>query len=236
MTGAGSGIGRAVSGRLAADGANVLAVSRQPEGNAAGCLPASGSFRYFQCDLSDSSDLDLKISRILRETGVLDGVILCHGYGDFGSLEEFSASRIQQLVDTNLTSYAMILRLVVPRLKRQRQGDVVVIGSESAMSGGKRGAVYSAAKFGLRGLVQALRKECAPSHVRVSIINPGMVDTPFFDALDFAPGESPDNFLVSADVASAVCSVLEMRPGSVVDEINLSPLKTVIRNKPVRES
>ena len=233
VTGASSGIGQAVSSHLVGEGAHVFAVSRRPERDVAGPLCESGSFRYFQCDLSDFDDLNLKVARILQEASGLNGVVLCHGYGDFGSLEEFSASRIRKLVDTNLTSHAMILRLVVPGMKRQKQGDVVVIGSESARSGGRRGAVYSAAKFGLRGLVQALRKECAPSNVRVSIIHPGMVDTPFFDALDFAPGESPDNFLTATDVAAAVCYVLEMPLGTVMDEINLSPLKTVIRNKPV---
>ena len=103
------------------------------------------------------------------------------------------------------------------------------MGSEAALAGGKRGAVYSAAKFGLRGLAQALRQECAASGLRVSIINPGMVQTEFFNGLDFRPGEAPDNYILPDDVALAVQMILEARQGTVFDEINLSPQKKVIR-------
>ena len=103
------------------------------------------------------------------------------------------------------------------------------MGSEAARTGGKRGAVYSAAKFGLRGLAQSLRQECAASGVRVSIVNPGMVKTAFFDELDFQPGDAPDNYILPEDVARAVLAILETRTGTVVDEINLSPQKKVIR-------
>jgi len=103
------------------------------------------------------------------------------------------------------------------------------MGSEAALAGGKRGAIYSAAKFGLRGLAQALRQECAASGLRISIINPGMVKTGFFDELNFKPGDATDNYIMPEDVAGAVQLILESRAGTVFDEINLSPQKKVIR-------
>ena len=115
-------------------------------------------------------------------------------------------------------------------MKKRAAGDIVFMGSESARSGGKRGAVYSAAKFGLRGLAQSLRQECAASGIRVSIINPGMVKTAFFDELDFQHGDEVDNYILPEDVASAVLTIIEARAGTVFDEINLSPQKKVIRS------
>ena len=104
------------------------------------------------------------------------------------------------------------------------------------MMGGRRGAVYSATKFALRGLSQALRQECAGSGVRVCIINPGMVRTTFFSELEFEPGIAQENYLLPQDVADTLIHVLSLRQGSVVDEINLSPLKKVIRfKKPSKE-
>jgi NADP-dependent 3-hydroxy acid dehydrogenase YdfG len=123
----------------------------------------------------------------------------------------------------------MLVRAALPLLKRKSASNIIIIGSEAALSGGKKGAVYSATKFALRGLVQALRDECGRAGVSVTLINPGMTRTPFFDDLNFAPGEDPSNYIEPADVAAAVDYVLQQRVGTVTDEINLSPLRKVIR-------
>ena len=230
VTGASSGIGKATARMLLAEGANVVGISRSQCTGTEGQDEDSG-FTWLQCDLSDFEALNRKISSLLRKIGPLRGVILCHGFGDFGSLENFSVDRIRKLVDTNLTSCILVSRLVLPVMKRQEEGDLVFIGSESAMVGGKKGAVYCATKFGLRGFVQSLRSECAASGIRVSIVNPGPVDTGFFMDLDFGPGENRENFLEAGDVAEAVGAILRMPAGSVVDEVNLSPQTRVIRGK-----
>lgn len=184
-----------------------------------------------QCDLSDFNALDEVLGQTLNRLTNLDGVVLCHGFGDFGSLEEFSVARIKRQINTNLTSSILISRLAIPIMKKQGRGDLVIIGSEAALKGGKKGAVYCATKFGLSGFVQALRQECAASGVRVAIVNPGMVDTEFFANLDFTPGQSRDNALQADDVASAVKTILDMPTGSVIEQINLAPQKFVLRNK-----
>jgi NADP-dependent 3-hydroxy acid dehydrogenase YdfG len=86
----------------------------------------------------------------------------------------------------------------------------------------------------MRGFAQALREECGGNGVRVGIVNPGMVKTPFFDTLDFAPGASAENYIEAADVASAIVWMLNSRAETVIEEINLSPLKKVIAKKPVK--
>ena len=68
-------------------------------------------------------------------------------------------------------------------------GDIIIMGSESGVLGKKKSTLYSAAKFGLRGFSQALRDEVGSSDIRVCLINPGMVRSPFFDDLNFYPGE-----------------------------------------------
>ena len=146
----------------------------------------------------------------------------------FGSLEQFSPGQIRRLIDLNLTSQILLARTFLPLLKKQGHGNLVFIGSEAALSGGRKGAVYSASKFALRGFAQSLREECAASGVRVGMVNPGMVATGFFRELDFRPGGSPDQHLQPRDVADAVWLMLTARPGAVIDEINLSPQKKVI--------
>lgn len=162
----------------------------------------------------------------------LDALVLCAGQGRFGALEEFSFAQIRALMDLNFTAQACVVRALMPGLKKLRKSDVIFVGSESALKGARRGSVYCASKFALRGFAQALRDECGRSGVRVSMINPGMVKTAFFDHLDFAPGDDECNYLRPEDIAEAVCFVLALAGGSVVDEINLSPLTKVIQFKP----
>ena len=225
VTGASRGIGRAISERLLAAGTKIIGLGRdfggwhhRPEG-----------FTAIALDLSDLDALPNRLTRLCREHPDLDGVICNAGAGRFGHLEQFSPAQLRASVDLNLTQHILVARTCLPVLKRRRFGDLLFIGSESALAGGAKGAVYSACKFGLRGLAQSLRLECAASGVRVGIINPGMVLTGFFDDLDFAPGEEPENHIRPEDVAELAIAMLTAPPGTVIDEVNLSPLKKVIR-------
>ena len=122
-----------------------------------------------------------------------------------------------------------MIRALLPAIKRIGHGDIIIIGSEAALSGGRKGAIYCASKFALRGFAQALREECARNRIRVTMINPGMVKTGFFNELDFAPGDSEENYILPEDIADAAALVINTRYGTVYDEINLSPQKKVIQ-------
>ena len=230
VTGASSGIGEAISASLLGRGYRVIGMAR----NVSKTHFDSDHFRAVPIDLSRLAELPARLETLVKDEQTIDGVICCAGSGRFGSLEEFSYAQISALLDLNLTSHIYLVRALIPGMKKRATGDIIFMGSESARSGGKRGAVYSAAKFGLRGLAQSLRQECAASGIRVSIVNPGMVKTAFFDELDFQHGDEPDNYILPEDVASAVLTVIEARAGTVFDEINLSPQKKVVRSpKPV---
>jgi 3-hydroxy acid dehydrogenase/malonic semialdehyde reductase len=229
VTGASSGIGNAVAVMLLNNNARVIALAGRGYRNSAPQSEMTGDVTVVHCELGIAKDIEDCFSSIAKNEPRLDGVILCHGYGDFGSIEEFSSMQIQELVNVNLISNMLICRIIIPILKKQKRGDVILMGSESGLKGGKKGAVYCATKFGINGFVEALREECAASGIRVSVVNPGMVKTSFFDKLDFVPGEDRDNYLLGEDVANAVSLLLEMPQGTVIDKINLSPQKKVIR-------
>lgn len=224
LTGASSGIGRATAQRLLERGYRVIGLARDFSK-----FPCSDeNFTSVPVDLSALDTLPVFLEQLLADYGPFDGVICNAGKGRFASLEEFSYAQIRSLIELNLTSQIFLVRALLPAMKQRKSGSLVFMGSETALNGARRGTVYAAAKFGLRGLAQSLRQECAASGVRVSIINPGMVKTEFFDQLDFQPGSGPDNYILPEDVAEAVLLVLEARPGTVFDEINLSPQKKVI--------
>ena len=227
VTGASSGIGRAICRRLLSEGWTVTGLARRCEEP----LCAHPDFTAFQVDLAD---LDRLPGRLEELTGICPQVhaLVCNaGAGRFGEVEQFSYAQIRRLVDLDFTSHAFLVRAFLPRMKKAGEGDIVFIGSEAALRGQARGAVYCAAKFALRGFAQALRQECARSGLRVSLVDPGMVRTAFFDGLDFGPGDDPDNYLLPEDVAQVVSTVLSARPGVVFDQIDLSPQKRVIEFK-----
>ena len=227
VTGASRGIGATISQHLLEKGATVIGIARDFQD----CSIDSAQFQPVPLDLTKISVLPDIFSRLTKSYAEVTGLICCAGRGRFGSLEEFAYREIHELVDLNLTSQMYIVRAFMPVIKTNGGGDVVLMGSEAALSGGRYGAVYSATKFAMRGFAQALRHECAAAHVRITIVNPGLVQTQFFDSLGFEPGPDPDNYIEPEDVARAVSGALLARKGTVVDEINLSPLKRVVRRK-----
>jgi len=224
VAGSSSGIGAAISARLLELGFTVVGMARRPQSDVEGLVPV-------QIDLSRLDHLPDQLDRLASVHADTSVLVLCAGRGDFGSLEELSYDRIRALVELNLIAHLYLCRAFLPGMKRRGRGHVVVVGSEAALRGRRAGTVYCATKFGLRGMGQALRDEVARSGVRVTQIHPGMVGTPFFDPLDFEPGGDEENQLVPSDVADAVELAVEARRGTVFDEIELSPLKRVVRKK-----
>ena len=158
-------------------------------------------------------------------------LVLNAGYGQFGGLEQFSHDQIRRLVDTNLVSNLFLIKHFLPKMKQNRGGDIVLIGSESAVQGAKAGAVYCATKFAIRGLAQSLRADCSTANIRVILVNPGPVSSNFFDELNFEP-QSGDDFEIPAEsIASSVMSALSQPRSVVVDEINIQPIKRSFKKK-----
>lgn len=227
VTGASAGIGRAISQALLDRGWRVIGVSREPSRGGF----TSASFRGLALDLADLDGLEERLRSLPRELPKIDVLVLCAGRGLVGGLGELSYRQIREVLDLNLTSQILFTRAFWPELQRHG-GDLVLMGSECALAGRREGSIYSASKFGLRGFAQALRQEGSRAGVRVLLVHPGPVRTPFFDQLDIEPGAHRDNALEAEDVAAATLHALEAPRSAVLDEIVLSPLKNVIRKKP----
>jgi 3-hydroxy acid dehydrogenase/malonic semialdehyde reductase len=223
VTGASRGIGFAISRRLSAAGFAVTGVARRFN------EAEPDVFARTVCvDLADIGEIDGFARRLAEEEADADALVLAAGAGRFAPVESMPVADMRYVVDLDLVSPMIVSRAFVPKFKARRRGDIVFIGSEAAHHPGPRGAAYCAAKFGLRGYAGSLRIECASRGVRVSLVNPGMTDTGFYDGLDFSPGRSEAQHLRASDVAHAVELVLSAPPGTVFDEINLTPLTHVI--------
>ena len=218
ISGASSGIGLATAKLLLEMNYQVIGISRQKDI----AQLSHSSFTSVQLDLNRLQDCDQCIGSLLKQHS-FDCFIHSAGYGHFGSIEQFSVTQIESAINVNLTSALVLCRQLIPMFRRQKQGRLVFIGSESALNAGKKGALYSAAKFGLRGFSQALREDCAKDGIGVSLINPGMVRSPFFKGQTFAPANQPENAIETSDVANIIWQILQTSTDIVIDEINLSP-------------
>ena len=227
VMGASSGIGRATAKQLLHQEHTVIGASRDIKK----FTVEHPRFKTIQIDLSQLDSLPTIAKTIEKNYPKLDAVVFASGYGQFGSLEEFSYAQIDALMTVNFTSIAYLTRALLPKLKRKPSSDLIYIGSEAALKGSRKGSIYCASKFALRGFTQALREEGAKSNLRVALINAGMVKTEFFANLSFEPSERPEHHLIADDVAEAVSYILHSRPKMVIDEINLNPLHKVVNFK-----
>jgi len=227
VTGASSGIGRSSAVSLLNQGHEVIGISR----NCQQFTHTHPQFKSVEIDLSDLTTLPNNLKQLLKQYSGIDGIVFSAGRGQFSSLEEFSFTQIQELMNLNFISQSFLAKGFLPALKRKPLADLIFIGSEAALTGARKGSIYCASKFALRGFSQALRDECAKSSVRVSLINPGMVKTDFFQSLNFEPGMHQSQHLYAEDVANAVNYIINAREGIIIDEINLNPANNVIQFK-----
>jgi len=225
ITGVSSGIGLATSRRLLEEGYEVTGVARDFSK-----LVDSGvdALEKVVCDLSDVDTLPTKLKAIQQQ---FDLLVLNAGFGKFGAIEQFSHQQIREMVDTNLVSNLFLIKHFLPRMKAQGGGDIVLIGSESALRGAKAGAVYCATKFAIRGLAQSLRADCSTANIRVILVNPGPVDSNFFETLDFTPQTGEDFSVKPESVADAIIQAVHQPRNVVVEEINLQPMKRSFSKK-----
>lgn len=225
VTGSSDGIGRSITLSLLKSGAKVIGLARDHSK----FNPETKNYIKYKTDFSNEEILLNTISKIIKDHKDLDCLVSNAGFGKFGTLETFSTKEINDFIFTNLTSHMILTNKILPHLKKIRKGNIIFIGSESALKGGKNGSLYSAAKFGLRGFSQSIREESCSKNIHVSLINPGMVRTSFFNNLDFMPGEDKSNAIEPDDIGKIIIDILSTRNGSVIEEINLSPLKKVIK-------
>ncbi|MCK5728939.1 MAG: SDR family oxidoreductase [Methylococcales bacterium] len=227
ITGASSGIGRKIAEDLLMQGHVVIGISR----NCEQFTTYHPNFIFEKLDLGNLSTFPEKAKALVKKYTDIDTIIFAAGYGKFCSLEEFSFAQIEALMNVNFTSQVFLTQAFLPTLKQKKRADLIYIGSEAALQGTQKGTIYCASKFALRGFTQALRQECAKSHLKVSLINPGMVQTAFFAQLNFEAGGKPEQHLRPQDVARAVNYLLNSDPYCVIDELNLTPLHRVVHFK-----
>ena len=204
VTGAGSGIGRAIAARLEADGAAVLAVDLRPD--------PDGPGEPFVADLSTRAGNRAAVDAALDQLGGLDAVVASAGFQHVAPVAEFPEERWDALLAVLLTSPFLLARYAWDALRESGDGRFLAVASVHGLVASPYKAGYVAAKHGLLGLVKVLALEGAEHGISASAICPGYVRTPIvesqIEAQAQATGVAPER--VVEDVLLAPQAVKRM--------------------------
>jgi NADP-dependent 3-hydroxy acid dehydrogenase YdfG len=222
ITGASSGIGEATARQAAERGYRIVLGARRKTELDRIARELGGPDRALarRCDVTDWADVEGLVEAAIQRFGRIDAVFANAGFGATRGFLEETPDHWKAMVDTNVLGVALTIRATLPTLLEAGSGHYVITGSVA----GRRvlpGSLYSATKWAVGAISEALRQELRQMHdndsIRVTLLAPGMVDTPFFDN---RPGDSA---LASDDVARAVMYALEQPAGVDVNEILVRP-------------
>ena len=207
VTGASSGIGAAVARALAAAGARVALVARRRDRleAVAGSLPAGGA-EVFPCDVRDPAAITAMTAAVAARMAPVDVLVNNAGVGRYLAFLDTGPEDVAALFETNLHSALHCTRAVLPGMLARRRGHVVNVASIAARIGSRNHTIYCASKFALAGFSESLVYELEGTGVGVTLVNPGIIDTEFFDHASFGafPAHARKRAIKPERVASAV--------------------------------
>ena len=185
VTGAGSGIGRAIAQRLASEGAAVMISDVNDEAGkavAAGIVEKGGTASFTHLDVTSEQEWEAAVASTMRDLGGLDILVNNAGMGDLGTIEETSLADWQRTVAIDQTGVFLGMRSASTALAASEHGCVVNISSIFGTSGGFGTApAYHAAKGAVRTLTKNTALHWAARGVRVNSVHPGFIDTPILE-------------------------------------------------------
>jgi NADP-dependent 3-hydroxy acid dehydrogenase YdfG len=216
ITGASSGIGAATARHAAAAGYRLVLAARSQDRLQALAHDLGGPRRAVatRCDVTDWADVQGAVARATEAFGGLDAVFANAGFGGERGWEKQDVEHWRAMVLTNVYGAAITVRAALPAL-RERRGHILLTGSVA----GRRalpGSLYSCTKFAVSAMGEALRQDVDGTGIRVTLVEPGMVDTPFFD-------NPVTGALAAEDVARAVLFALQQPPHVDVNELLVRP-------------
>jgi NADP-dependent 3-hydroxy acid dehydrogenase YdfG len=178
ITGASSGLGEATARRLAREGAKLVLGARRLERLRALAEELSlGDDAVVQTDVTDREQVENLVKHAVQTHGRVDAIINNAGLMPLSPLEALKVEDWDRTIDVNLKGVLYGIAAVLPHMKEQQGGHVINVSSVAGHTVNPGGAVYSATKYGVRVISEALRQEVKPYNIRTTVISPGAVAT-----------------------------------------------------------
>jgi NAD(P)-dependent dehydrogenase (short-subunit alcohol dehydrogenase family) len=227
VTGAGSGIGQAAAIRLAREGGAFVLVGRR-EANLQETAGMLGGVEVLvqSADIADPAAVDGVVNATLERYGRLDLLVNAAGLNvPKRSLADSSIADYQTVIAADLNGAFYLTRGFLPTMRQQGGGTVINIVSDSGWRGNNfAGVAYIAAKFGLRGLTEAINAEERQHGNRATAINPGEENTPIVDRRPVPPPpEAREKMLQASDVAECIALAALLPPRAIIEDLVVRP-------------
>jgi 3-oxoacyl-[acyl-carrier protein] reductase len=218
VTGGSEGIGKGIATALLAKGAHVAIMARDEEKLAAaaaetGALAVPG-------DVANEEHAERAVATAVREFGGLDLLVNNAGIGYFAPLVDLDKEQFERVFAVNVTGAMLMGRAAARRFVAQDKGCIINVSSTSGLSGGKTSSAYASSKFALRGMTECWRAELRPHNVRVMLVNPSEVQTPFFSKVGYEQ-ELKDWKLRPSEIADAIVGALEIDDRGFIPEFSV---------------
>lgn len=238
ISGASSGIGRAAGNALIEHGHTVYGATRR---RITGCELLHSSpldFYLLTMDVNDEASVENAIALVMAKEGRIDLFVSCAGYGLSGAVEETTVQESKDQFNTNFFGTLAVLNRIVPIMRSQEEGRIVVIGSVAAYIPLPFQSMYCASKYALEAMTESLRMEVAPFNIKVSIVEPGDINTEFTTNRRFTKQSQNQGSAYRNRCDKAVGEMVKSeRAAPGPDEVVKVVLKHISRkNPPVRTS
>jgi NAD(P)-dependent dehydrogenase (short-subunit alcohol dehydrogenase family) len=186
ITGASSGMGKAIAEAMGVYGANVIISSNDTDG----CEAVSKEFQAkrincfaIRCDVSQQEDIENLYQKAIEKYGKIDILVSCVGMAIPNPFLEINADDFEKTMQINVQSAIFLTKLVIPEMQKRKDGVLIYLASIASVRGNKSIGLYGMSKAALAQLVRNLAVEFGPDNIRANAISPGMIDTTFSKSL-----------------------------------------------------
>lgn len=220
ITGASKGIGEETAKYLAQHGARVVLAARSEERLkiiADNILQEGGHAAYVQADVTSLEDMERLVRYTLKQYGKIDVLVNNAGLQLNSKLNELKISEWDQTIDVNIKGVLYGIAAVLPTMREQQSGHIINISSLMGQKVIPTTAIYSATKSAVRAIAEGLRQEEVNTHIRSTIISPGMTDTDALPELKDYPSLPPSS------VARAIAYAINEPDDTAVNELLIRP-------------
>lgn len=223
ITGAGKGIGKAVSVALAAEGVNVGLIARtekdlklvSDEVNRLGVKSA-----YATADVSNRAEIEAAVDQLQKELGEIDILVNNAGIATFGGFLELEPETWENQIRVNVFGVYYTTRAVLPEMIRRKTGDIVNISSTAGKNGSPVTSAYAASKFAVFGLSESLMQEVRKHNIRVTALAPSTVVTDLAHSANLIKGD-PERVMHPEDFAELIVAQLKLHRRIFVKEASI---------------
>jgi 3-oxoacyl-[acyl-carrier protein] reductase len=223
VTGAGKGIGKAITLALAAEGVNLALVARTAkdlEEVAQEAKKLGVKVEYATADVADKDAVDQAVEKLVSALGPIDILINNAGVAKLGKFLELSPEEWEQIIRINLFGVYYITRAILPSMLERQTGDIVNVASTAGLKGAPLTSAYSASKFALIGMSESLMLEVRKSNIRVFTLTPSTIATDLAIDLKLTDG-NPEKVMQAEDFAELIVSQLKLNRRVVVKDASL---------------